>query len=223
MLQLVIANAAGICNTAHMRKRYVLLIAVLLLAFAVGLAWQLSQPREPMYEGRPLSYWLEGYGPDAATETSQQGADNAMQEIGTNAIPTLLLMLQDYNAPLKSTFFAFAEKQHFIKIRHVWAAQRNYQAMRGFKTLGPSSRIAIPALIEIYERNISDNSRDWTAATLGSFGPDAKNAVPALIKGMLSTNQVTRQFARNALREIHAPPEFILPTVIQAPTKAIPR
>jgi len=199
-----------------MRKRYVLLIAILLLAFAAGLAWQLSQPREPMYEGRPLSYWLEGYNFDSRTETSEQSADLAMREIGTNAIPTLLRMLQESDSPLKVKFFALVERQSLIKVRHVTAVERNYSAFKGFESLGASARVAVPVLIQIYGRNNSDETRIFTACSLGAIGPAAKAAVPILLSGLMATNPAVRFNAVLALGKIHSDAEMVLPYLTNA-------
>jgi hypothetical protein len=69
-----------------MRKRFRSLLAVLLVAVVGGLAWQVTRPREPVYQGKPLSYWL--------VRPARDPNFNALRALGTNAIPTLLQMLR---------------------------------------------------------------------------------------------------------------------------------
>ena len=43
-----------------MRKRVYIALAVLLVTLAGVIAWQVRRLREPVYQGEPLSFWLEG-------------------------------------------------------------------------------------------------------------------------------------------------------------------
>ena len=98
-------------------KKRIVGVVLALRVIAGGLSWVINRSREPMYEGKPLSYWLECYAPLNRTETSVQEADHAVQAIGTNAIPTLLRMLQKTDSPLKVRLVALLRKQHFVKIQ----------------------------------------------------------------------------------------------------------
>ena len=48
-----------------------------------------------------------------------------LQQIGTNAIPTLLRMLRARDSSFKLKLISLAQKQHFIKFDFVPAGQRN--------------------------------------------------------------------------------------------------
>jgi len=198
-----------------MRKRYAILFATIILAFVAGLAWRLSLPREPTYQGRPLSYWLEGYSTADISETSQQSADTAMREIGTNAIPTPLRMLQEDDSHLKLKFFSVVEKQHFIKIHHLPASEINYRGMKGFQILGANAKGAVPALIKIYEAEDSRASGGFAAVSLGAIGPSAKEAIPVLLKRMSRTNILDRVLTMQVLGMIHSEPEITVPVLIK--------
>ena len=59
--------------------------------------------REPVYRGKPLSVWLQRYiqGGSYIGFWPEPEADEAIRQIGTNAIPTLLLMLREHDSKLK--------------------------------------------------------------------------------------------------------------------------
>jgi hypothetical protein len=83
------------------KRRLILLTLALLAAFALTiLLW--PGEREPEYQGRKLSWFVERYSPhaDLFPEAAERNAPlvSAVQQIGTNAIPTLLKWI-DYEPP----------------------------------------------------------------------------------------------------------------------------
>src|SRR5437762_2441235 len=74
------------------RRKYGLLLGVALVA--VGVVVVLSRSGEPAYGGRRLSEWVDGY----ATRYPNSESDEAIRQIGTNAIPYLLKWIQ-YETP----------------------------------------------------------------------------------------------------------------------------
>src|SRR5258708_18353029 len=177
-----------------MGKRWrVIIIIFASSALMAGAAWQVLRPREPVFEGKPLSFWLQGYDPIRGTEPGNQKADEVVGEIGTNAIPTLLRMLSTGDPPFILKLKALVRRQHFITFRRRAAANQHFQAVKAFQRLGPSAKTAVPALIEIYEQNISAVSQIETAHALGSIGPPARQARPALLRGMPKMDAHVRQ------------------------------
>ncbi len=91
-----------------MGKRGRILIVVVAISVVGVVGWSIfhawSAPPEPMYQGRPLSYWLLGYSfPFNGTNApSRADADAAIKDAGTNAIPLLLQMLRAHDSPLKT-------------------------------------------------------------------------------------------------------------------------
>jgi hypothetical protein len=197
------------------RKRYRILLVVLLVAVVGGLAWQVLRPREPVYKGKSLSYWLGKACVFLDGEWDGE-AEDAVRQIGTNAIPTLLQMLRAKDSALTGKLLDLAEKQPFLTIRHTSAYQRNAQAARAFLILEASAKEAVPALIEIYDQNISEMSQLNTASALGSIGPAAKSAVPSLLRGMNSPDEDVRSLSIQALGEIHAEPALVVPVLVKS-------
>jgi hypothetical protein len=76
------------------KTRRILLVSSLLAILGV-ISWLVLRPHdpEPIYKGKPLTYWRDCliY---RTSDPSQGEANEAVQQIGTNALPTLLRMLQ---------------------------------------------------------------------------------------------------------------------------------
>ena len=89
--------------THKWQSRRVALVIVVILASAGLLVVGSLPPREPLYQGKPLSYWLQGcIGTNPSSRSWRQSTD-AVQAIGTNAIPTLLRLLQAQDSALQVT------------------------------------------------------------------------------------------------------------------------
>jgi HEAT repeat protein len=128
----------------------------LLLVLLGGFTWAVLRAREPAYQGRSLPAWLHDYAastpyfPPIAERFRDQAetASHAIQQIGTNALPTLIRMLQAKDSPLKRQLIRLAGRQSFIRVsfRQPWESQLN--AASGFFLLGDAARPALPALVE---------------------------------------------------------------------------
>src|SRR5882757_8943771 len=166
-----------------MRKRKIIVVLLVLAAVLLAIVYFLP-PREPVYSGEPLSHWLKGYDPVEGSEPGRQKADEIMREAGTNAIPTLLRMLRERDSPWKLKLIALAQRQHFITILHISALSRNARAAAAFATLGNDGKVAMPDLMEIYEKNLSASSQYYIADIFGSIGPAAKQSIPMLLRSV---------------------------------------
>lgn len=201
-----------------MGKKRRILFAVLALAVLGGMAWMILRPVEPVYQGKPLSAWLENLDFGGANQSAQrsEAAKTAIQNMGTNAIPIMLQLLRTRpDSPWKIRLLALAQKQHIIKInQHVEPIRRYFEAVSGFKALGPRAVGAVPKLMKIYDQN--PEAQSCIAMILGSIGPDARAAVPVLLRGALSTNEELRCFSLYALGDIGAEPNLVVPVFINA-------
>jgi HEAT repeat protein len=195
-----------------MRKRFRILLVVLLVAVLGGLAWQVLRPREPVYEGKTLSAWLA----DSHHMAEAQEAREAVHKMGTNTFPTLLRMLRKRDSDLKLRLVRFARKQHFITIRFISASKPNEEAVAAFRILGAEGKGAVPGLIEIYDQHLSPKSQMETANALAWIGPAAQSAVPSLLRETNNTNNQVRANALRALGLIHAAPNRVVPVLIKA-------
>ena len=76
-----------------MTKPLRILTSLLLIAVVGWLAWRASGPREPVFEARTLTSWLDHHVASSAASPPYgspgwKKADEVLRSIGTNAIPT---------------------------------------------------------------------------------------------------------------------------------------
>jgi hypothetical protein len=135
----------------------------------------------------------------SVTFESKTEADEAVRQAGTNAIPTLLRMLSRSDSPSKAKWLKLAQRQHLIKIRFAPANYWNVAAADGFRALGEKGQSAVPALIEIVNRNSSQASRNGAILALGYTGLAAKEAIPALMLWATNADDGVRGNAITAL------------------------
>jgi HEAT repeat protein len=173
-------------------------LATVAVAVAGAVVWNVAQSREPAYEGKTLTTWLEVYNRTSDLQ-QRQAADEAIEQIGTNAIPTLLRLLRAKDSARKEKVISLARSLRVIRIQCAYAAEWNQIAAHAFLCLGTNAESAVPALMQIAEADISLTSRSYAIHSLGNIGPPAKAAVPSLL--MWATNQVTavRRYARLSL------------------------
>jgi hypothetical protein len=198
-----------------MRKKRALLLAILLVAVVGGVAWRMSRQREPVYKGKPLSYWLSESDPHESFEPFESESNKALREIGTNAIPTLLRMLRASDSSFKLKVIGLIDKQRFVPVNFTKASTLNWRADNGFSVLGERASNAVPALIQIHEHKYSISSQNAVADALGAIGPPAASAVPVLLREATKPTGVTRIYALRALGRIHAQSELVVPGLVK--------
>jgi HEAT repeat protein len=207
-----------------MRKLAYMALAILFAALVSVVDWQVLHLREPVYQGKRLSSWLEAYRLHgvAGVETwqvrvEQQEADEAVRHIGTNALPTLLRMLRAKDSAWKVMLMELAEREHFIHINYTPADELNSRACSAFGVLRGKAQNAVPALIRIYEQNISPASQFYVSRALIAIGPDAmRTAIPSFLRGAANSNVLVRKFALTALAQVHDEPSLVVPALAKA-------
>jgi HEAT repeat protein len=202
-----------------MPKRVQIALAVVLVALAGVMLWQVSPPREPVYEGKRLRRWLKAYATPGGPEAF---ADEAVRQAGTNAIPRLLSLLRFEDSALKVKFMDLMRQQHIITIEFTTAAAWNWVGAKGFEALGTNAQSATSALIQIARQNISPSSRYYAIDALGFIGPPAKEAVPSLLQWATNTNGHVLCSAMRALGRIREEPDLVLPVLTNALHSAVP-
>jgi len=201
-------------------RRYLL---VTLLIAVLGFApWLLLRPDpEPTYQGKPLTDWCYQYAGnsflDSNTELQKQ-AETAIRTIGTNAIPTLLRMLQARDSKFKLMLMQLSQKQHVVNINWKTAQIQHDIARVGFSVLGSDGKSAVPALLEIYCncRPSPYDDRGNIAEIIALIGPAVEDAVPRFVQDTTDTNLYIRWSAISALGRIHARPDLAVPVLIRS-------
>jgi hypothetical protein len=169
------------------RRRY--FIAVLLLFVFGGLCLLVFGPAnrpDPIYNGKPLSEWLEGFDPipnggiinprlspkpvvtyggtfvtgsglrAIPTVPEWLAADEALKHFGTNALSTITWMLNARDPAWRLQFLLLLRKQHVVPIRYTYASHWNRVAITALDNLGSSAEPAMPDMIRAYNNSLSN-------------------------------------------------------------------
>ncbi len=177
------------------------------------LAWEIMRPHEPSYRGKELTECLKVAGWNAL---DRQGRE-AVLNIGTNAIPVLLQLLQTKDSPLKTQLAFLVTQQHLVNISLHSAEEKRLWAIEGFRALGTNGHVAVPALCDLYRKTISSQQPEHQfASALAALGSEARTAVPDLLRGLQTTNVPVRMVAMYALSEMRQEPDLVLPALMQA-------
>src|SRR5438552_499009 len=125
------------------RSRWITFAAV--TAVAVGAVAFWPGEKEPEYQGKKTSQWIEQY----RSGQEHERAVAAIHAIGTNALPLLVRWLKHvpWHQRQGEIFLAVLP----VKIQEELSLtgwEHNSMAVRGFEVLGPQAAPAIPALCQ---------------------------------------------------------------------------
>ena len=137
--------------------------AVLIPTLLCLLAIHSASAKEPVYDGKPLSQWL-------CCEPLED-AQNAVQKIGTNAIPTLLDMVgitektkKRVAGKIESETIRRDARSGDLRIDDV----QNIAVEKGFSVLGTNAESAIPKLVKLLD---DEETSGHAAQALAVVGP----------------------------------------------------
>ena len=191
-----------------MRRPLWISLAVVLVVTLGALTWLSFRSNEPAFQGKSLTAWLQ----ERRVGPSQE-AENATRQIGTNALPTLLKMVIEANSPDQEALLGLARRQSELAFDFYDADEDHNLAPLGFFVLGPTGKGAVTALTNL----VTDPNpivRRTAIACLGSIGPAAQDAVPALIPAITDFLQPQVQAtAKFALGAIHAQAAIAVPAL----------
>ena len=178
-----------------MGTRVKIVLVVLAVALVGVIVWRVAQTRErePVYNGRTLTSWLQDLEHPDFSRTFE--APYAVNQIGTNAIPILLRTVLAQDSAFKTNIIGLMARQHFIKVQYTPAATRHIWAAEGFLMLNDKAKPAIPSLIQIAsQQDIPLPCRTTALRCLGNIGPAAKEAVPYLMQQWTTNANANMQF-----------------------------
>jgi hypothetical protein len=165
-----------------MKKTRAAAIMVLVLAALVALFLVRLSPseREPVYQGKTLTYWLSDFWPGRNPTPEKREQDKlAVRQIGTNAIPKLLRMISAKDGPLKKKMVTWISQHPWVPFRLESSVDKNMLAVSGFSILGKAqASLAVPTLVEIVrtgggERTSGYNNVTFPMLALAELDPEA--------------------------------------------------
>jgi hypothetical protein len=193
-------------------------LLTIVIGFAMLALHEHAAP-EPIYEGKPLSFWLDrssGYVPTSDNEMYGYYRTKTCEALcysGTNVFPILLHLLDAQDSKFKILLMKTLQKQHVIKIHFKSAGEQRAQGILALVLMRSAAKPALPELIKLYKKHNDSTDfydRSFIANTFCAIGPDARDAVPVLLPDTTNSNYWVQDAAVNALK--HIDPE--------APTKA---
>lgn len=188
------------------RGKRIVFLACAMLALAV--LWQVLRDREPSYQGRALSEWVDQMQNRAYNAAEAQGAIRA---IGTNAIPIAVKWISYEPRRFGKNRVVTLAREH-LPGRISRNERRAYQAVIVFRALGADACSAIPQLTNLALRT-SDRARaDRCIEALAHLGPEA---LPGMLTLVTNSPTDTRRKAMFWLHSFGTNAAVAVPILIQ--------
>ena len=169
------------------------LVAGALIVVTVGVLGWVRSSREPMYQGRSLSFWLDQINEAGALENCDP-ALAAIRAMGTNALPFLLKNIEEgNNSWFEERMFGVAKRFPTLGALLPASTRNQSPTCLALKALGTN---AAPIVPELGRLSADPKMARWAALALFSIGPAA---APGLEIGCGSSEQGVRANSANFL------------------------
>jgi hypothetical protein len=206
------------------RARLIGISILLLFAGSLCVLWHSNH--EASYNSRRASaclydIWPSGmtYGPGSRrpTRIENDQARNAIVAMGTNALPTIIWMLQCHDTDLHRKLIAALSKQKALKFHFRPPSDEvNLRGMQGVRILSTNAAAAVPALIP-YLSHTNWTFRENAIGALRSTGPAATNALRRLIEVSRSDSRIAnRADAFDLITHLGLSTNITLPVITNA-------
>ena len=187
-----------------MRKRLRIAFAVLLLGIAAVLTWELAREKEPVYDSKPLSYWIRR--PVEITNLGE-AYTMAIPRLDRRALPILIEYLGIKDGSGKRLYLRLYLRQYPTLPN--WIAKRlprpmpaesvRFNSILALGTIGPDAKPAIPALIRILKGDPNPRVRFPAILALGRIGQKDESVRAALLGALADPNSDISLQAATAL------------------------
>jgi hypothetical protein len=190
-------------------KRWPVVGGVLLVVALGWAVWQaLRQPREPVYDGHPISYWLgrmrlqlDTAGPELNVSVFRQVVSDS------NSVPFLVKALKTDSWVGAAYYRKWlwpklppAIKSHLPPPADNVSTRQTAAIL--LADLGTMAKPSVPALIRALKEDDNPNVRWTAAAALGNLGKGDKSAKAAVTEALNDKYRWVRFAATNALLKI---------------------
>jgi HEAT repeat protein len=173
------------------------LILCLALVLSGGLFGCVTKPNEPLYQGKPLDDYLDGFA--KGNEEDLPISIEAVRHMGTNAIPRLHRLLHSRDYFLKNTAKRILVKIRWLKFRarpEAWFVRK--EAAIACQVLATNAEPLTPDLIDLLGDEAAGSDASYALALIGPA------AVPALTNALASPDIRIQDNAIESLRNMSA-------------------
>ena len=160
---------------------------VLAIGLVLCAAWVFHRFREPKFQGKPLSAWLQEAreNDEMANLLLQTDFDSpsarALRAMGTDCLPALLRNIRIRQSGFREEVRKFAEQNPWIGIHPQRFEDVQAQTALAFAVLGPIAKPAVPQLIKLLNSDAPE-VRFLAAFSLAKIGRVSEDVVPAISK-----------------------------------------
>lgn len=183
-------------------KRWMKLLGALALLAVFGLlAWQLFPSREPMYQGKRLSQWLDAYN-QAASLKQTEPISEAIRAFGTNSLPFLLAHIEHNRPPIEQKLWDFLFKHPALRRLFPIQLGDPYRSVSvlALRALGAQATPILPAVLRVAENPHTSFDGMMSFLAIGT------NSIPWLRRACQDTNVNVRTQAIVMLAMMKAMP-----------------
>lgn len=191
-------------NTPAMKKRSRTTLAIVIVSILGGLAQPTLLAREPSYQGKRLSDWMNDF--EADKPEVRQEARDAIRKIGTNALPLIIEFIRSTNSPAKLRLMEWSKRQSMIHFHFTKAYEQHRKAFQACDALGPAAQSAIPALCERLYWPQPDSDALFLIGRIGG-----SNAVLSSVQNLTNSSKFLRLSTAVLLELIRTSPTFFNP------------
>ena len=171
-----------------------LLLALIAFVVLVVLLISFLLPREPTYQGKTASQWLEiRFENSSATPSDRKNAREAIRQMGSNAVPILLkkLVTGDSDTHPIATFWNYVARSLSLPSKlHVKipiAFLERQRAMDGFEIIGTNGSPAVPTLKGLFLNRRTTDDATWCLKFI-----QTSEALSALASGLTNADPIIR-------------------------------
>jgi HEAT repeats len=203
-------------------------IAIWVAGAAAGIGlFYFVWPREPVYQGKRLTVWLEHYHTNyrggwtnRAQAQEATRAQEAIRRIGTNAVPLCLRLIKTRESAAKVKLFRLVPASWLDRLHIPGLNQYRDYILRcqdlgvdGFEALGEEAKPAVPALVGLL-REKDGQTRHVAMFALIRLHAMATEALSELTKCLKDPDPFVRADAIETLGGIDAEPERVVPVLV---------
>lgn len=154
--------------------------------------------REPRYQGKTLTEWVQQYaaGTDSHNDAQADAAAEAIRHIGPKAVRIFLDDIQAQDPPWKTQMAIWAADQFSLRLEPTLAVYRVDWALRGFSALGRSAQSATAQLGQLVITGDPQVARNAISAL---FVVGDERAVPYLVAALTNVDVEVRRGAISVL------------------------
>lgn len=211
------------------RSKKLLLAATILVVGVVAFSgWRAASQAEPVYEGRPLTSWVEQWrsnfwavgGSTDATKRATAEAAAAIQQTGTNGIQFLLGLMKTQEPAIKPWLRNKVPNSWHSRLHLENSATRLRKlGSLGLAALGTNGSPAVPELMNLLSLEMTCNPPDkdsgyLPAMSLGFMGSAIDPAVPLLVQCLTNRDRYIRYEAATRLGQAGRKPEIVVPALL---------